>query len=329
MSSTTTLIRSITIYGGMPIFVFGIIGNLLNLLLLWPTRHNSCAFLFLFSSIVNFVVLFGLLTRILIVGFDVDWTPINLGWCKTRAVLTLTSNLISLSCICLASIDRFLNSCRQQKYRKWSRLSTARWAVAICVLIWIGHAVPYIVYYQILSFSSSDNKTSFTCSLVSNTYFTSYIIYFVYPVLYGVIPSTVLGVMGMMTYRNMNMLQLARQRQIVQRHLTLMLLVQIPIIIVSLIPFAVFAEYLLLTATMIKPADQVARETIIRNIFSLLFYMIFACPFFVFFISSPTFRQEAKILLLCRYRNRMLRNRVQRFTATGPILNANITPNIT
>ena len=328
MPSTTPLIRYITIYGGMPIFVFGIIGNLLNLRLLWPTRHNSCRFHFLSSSVVNFVFLFGLLTRILIAGFDVDWTPINLDWCKTRAVLTLISNLISLSCICLASIDRFLNSCRQQKYRKWSRLSTARRPVAICVLIWIGHAIPSIVYYQIVPFSSSGNKTSFTCSLVSNTYFNNYIIYFVYPVLYGVIPITVLAVMSMMTYRNMNMLQLARQRQIVQRYLTLMMLVQIPIIIVSLIPYAVFAEYLLLTATMIRPADQVARETIINNMFSLLFYMIFACSFVVFFISSPTFRQEAKTLLLYRNQNRMLRNRVRPFTATVPVLNTNGTPNI-
>ncbi|UJR19365.1 hypothetical protein I4U23_022494 [Adineta vaga] len=329
MSSATPLIRSITIYTGLPIFICGAVGNLLNLRLLWPTRHNSCAFIFLTLSFVNCIVLFyGLFTRILSVGFGLDWSPTNIGWCKTRVPFIQSSTLISFSCICLASIDRFLITCRQEKYRKWSRLSTARWAVAVAVFIWIGHAIPYIVYYQIVASSSSSNTTSFTCSLISETSYNNYRTYFVLPVFYGLIPTTVLTVMGVMTYRNINTLQLGRQRQAVQQHLTLMLLVQIPIIIGSTIPYVVFTEYLTLTATVIKSADQVTRENIINNIVNPLFYITFACPFFVFFISSPTFRQETMVLLLCRPKERISNNRIQPCVAPDPALTTKPISNI-
>ncbi|UJR18287.1 hypothetical protein I4U23_005190 [Adineta vaga] len=317
MSSTTSIISSITIYSGLPIFICGSIGNLLNLLLLWSTRRNSCGFLFLVSSIVNSIVLFyGLFTRILSVGFGVDWSQTNLIWCKTRVGLIQSSTLISLSCICLASIDRFLLTCRQEKYRKLSRLSTARWATAISTFIWISHSVPHFVYYQLLPSSLNSTTTSYTCVILSNTFYTNYRIYFVLVVFYGLTPITVLSVMGILTYRNMNMLQLDRQRHAVQRQLTLMLLVQIPIIIVSVLPFTIFTEYLTITATTIKSADQIARENIINNIVNPLFYVTFACPFFVFYISSPTFKKEAKVLLSCQRREKMTINRVQPGIAT-------------
>ncbi|CAF3980522.1 unnamed protein product, partial [Rotaria sp. Silwood1] len=119
MSSTNTIISSITIYVGIPIFLSGTLGNILNVRLLWRTRYNPCAFIFLVSSLINCIVLFyGLFTRILGIGFHLDWSITNRIWCKTRATLTQSSFLISLTCICLASIDRFFASCRQEKYRK-------------------------------------------------------------------------------------------------------------------------------------------------------------------------------------------------------------------
>ena len=63
----------------------------------------------IFNCIVLFDVLFDdLLTRILSVGFDLDWSNRNVIWCKTRIALTQTSFLISLRCFCLSSIDQYL-----------------------------------------------------------------------------------------------------------------------------------------------------------------------------------------------------------------------------
>ena len=123
MSSTNILIRQMTMYAGFSIFICGTIGNLLNLILLWETRQNSCGLIFLYSSMIKCIVLFyGLFTRILSVGFDLDWSSHNLIWCKIRIAFTQTSFLISLTCFSLSSLDRFLSSCRAEKYRKLSHL---------------------------------------------------------------------------------------------------------------------------------------------------------------------------------------------------------------
>jgi hypothetical protein len=79
---------------------------------------------------------------------NLDWSNTNLIWCKTCIAFTQTSFLISLTCFCLSSIDRFFVSCRQEKYRKLSRLSLSRWAIIIITLFWLGHSIPYLFYFQ-------------------------------------------------------------------------------------------------------------------------------------------------------------------------------------
>ncbi|CAF2879170.1 unnamed protein product [Rotaria sp. Silwood2] len=315
MSSNTTLIRSITVYGGLPIFICGTLGNLLNIRFLWRTRRNPCAFIFLVSSFFNCIVLFyGLFTRILSVGFDLDWSSTNRIWCKTRIAFTEASFLISITCICLASIDRFLISCRQEKYRKLSKLPLTRWAIIIIILFWFGHSVPYVAYAELIQ----NSKTGLTsCLLLINTAYANYLRYVALPVYLGLFPSTILTITGLMTYRNTNKLQMLRQRQLVQKQLTSMILTQIPIILFSTLPYIIFTEYTAVTSTMIKSTNEKAVELVVTNIATLLFYITFACPFFVFFASSASFRREAKRFFLCQKTNLFKTNRIQPYsTAT-------------
>ncbi|CAF3338371.1 unnamed protein product [Rotaria sp. Silwood2] len=319
MSSTNGLTSSITIYGGLPIFICGTLGNLLNIRLLWRTRRNPCAFIFLITSFINCIVLFyGLFTRILSVGFYLDWSTTNRIWCKTRTSFSQASFYISFTCSCLASIDRFLASCRQEKYRKLSRLSTAIWAVSLSIIFWLGLSIPYLVYLELLP-SSTTGSTS--CSLVRNDVFSNYQKYFAFPVYYGLLPSIILTIAGLLTYRNTTKLQIGRQRQVVQKQLTSMMLIQIPIILFSTLSYVIFTEYSTFTATMVKSTDQKAVELVIRNIVSITCYITFACPFFVFLASSKTFREDAKMLFLCQKINLWRPNQIQphSITAAGNI----------
>ncbi|CAF2131931.1 unnamed protein product [Rotaria magnacalcarata] len=120
MSLANSLAKLANIYLDLSIFIGGTLGNLLHNFLR-PNRRNSCVFLFLFSSLMNCIALFyGLFARILSDGFDSYWSTINRIWCKSRVALTPTTFLISLTCICLASMNRFFASCRQEKYRKFT-----------------------------------------------------------------------------------------------------------------------------------------------------------------------------------------------------------------
>ncbi|CAF2754142.1 unnamed protein product [Rotaria sp. Silwood2] len=231
MSSISELISSITIYLGVPILMCGTFGNLLNIRLLWRTRQNPCAFIFLAISFINCIVLFfRLFIRILSVGFHLDLSSKNLIWCKASAFFGQASFLISLTCTCLASIDRFLVSCRQEKYRKLSRLSIAIWAVILTFIFWLALFIPFVTNAQIVQNAFTG---LFSCIYVGNQAFVNYQTYFAFPVYYGLLPSTILTITGLLTYRNTNKLQTGRQRKLVQRQLTKMMLIQIPIILFS------------------------------------------------------------------------------------------------
>lgn len=308
MSSTAQLLRTIAVYGGLPILVCGIGGNILNIVGLWRTRQNPCGFIFLVSSSVNCLVLFyGLLTRILSVGFSLDWSNNNLIWCKNRVAFTQTCFLISLTCICLGSIDRFFASCRQTKFRRFSRLSVAKWAVIITTSIWLGHSIPYFVYSSLIQ---SPSTGSTVCAVIRIPAFTFYQTYIILPIYLGLLPTMILIGTGLMTYYNTNTLQLHRQRQAIQRQLTLMMLIQIPIVVLSTLPFSMFSMYTILSTSTVKSEYRRNVETIMNNVLTLVFYIAFACQIFVFFISSPAFRKEIQHFLLFWKQKPMHQNQI-------------------
>ncbi|CAF0948454.1 unnamed protein product [Rotaria sordida] len=153
---------------------------------------------------------------------------------------------------------------------------------------------------------------------VENQAFTNYQIYFAFPVCYGLLPSIILIITDLLTYRNTNKLQIIRQRQIFQKQLTSIMLIQILIILFSTLPYVIFfAEYSIFTAKMAKSTNQRAIELMITNIVSITCYITFACPFFDFFASSTSFRKEAKILFLCRKTTPLRTNQMVSYPTTS------------
>src|SRR5690349_20026217 len=80
------------------IFIFGIVGNILNCLVLSQRtlRTNSCAELFLVSSFVDLIsILIGLPTRIL-AGWELDPTT-TISWiCKLRAFIVFSTRTMAI-----------------------------------------------------------------------------------------------------------------------------------------------------------------------------------------------------------------------------------------
>lgn len=314
MSSSTNIVSAIAIYAGLPVFICGALGNLLNIRLLWRTRHNPCAFLFITSSFINCIILvYGLFTRILSVGFHLDWSTKNRIWCKTRIALTQTGFLVSLTITCLASIDRFLVSCRQEKYRKLSRLSYAIYAVIITGLFWFAIFVPYLVYAELIR---SPTTGLMSCSLIRNDAFSMYQNYFLFPLFFGLLPTIILLTTGILTYNNTKKLQENHQRQLVQKQLTSMMLIQVPTILLSTLPYVIFTEYLIFTASKIKSRDQKFVELLITHIVTIGSYVAFACPFFIFVISSQSFREDVKAYFQCKKLTKLKTNQVVPFSTS-------------
>ncbi|CAF4273745.1 unnamed protein product, partial [Rotaria sordida] len=68
IASWNNMLAHVNYYFSIFLFIFGVIGNILNILVLSQRslRSNPCAWLFLISSLANFIVLLsGLTTRII------------------------------------------------------------------------------------------------------------------------------------------------------------------------------------------------------------------------------------------------------------------------
>ena len=123
------------------IFIFGFIGNVLNILILAQRTLRSipCIYYFLISSIANLIsILFGLIPRI-ISTWQLDFTATQDIPCKIRAFILFTSRTVALWLITLATIDRWLissnlSSCRQLSSLKHAHLGSVAITIISCLM---------------------------------------------------------------------------------------------------------------------------------------------------------------------------------------------------
>ena len=132
MSSTTSdagliaylqkTVSQINFYCGILIFLFGIVGNILNILVLSrrPLRSNTCVMIFGISSITGIItILSGLISRILS-NLDIDISEKIVGICKLRGFILYAFRSITFWLIVLATIDRWLISSTNADLRNLS-----------------------------------------------------------------------------------------------------------------------------------------------------------------------------------------------------------------
>ena len=214
------------IYCGSVIFLAGVIGGLLNLIVfvsLRTFRESSCAFYLAIMSVVNIGQLFtGLLTRIMISGLDIDWTHTSLFYCKFRPFFLQCCVSTSFSCCCLATIDQFLATCSSRRWQKYSHIKVAACMTIVSIVVWILHGVPYLIFYEQI------DSAGVLCVITSEK-FKKYSNY-VYAILFvGVFPVVITTIFGLLALRNVR--QIAHRtvplvRRELDKQVTMIILVQ-------------------------------------------------------------------------------------------------------
>jgi hypothetical protein len=99
-------------YIPIPLLFFGIIGNILNILVFTRRtfRNNICVTYFLASTIFDsFAIIVGLLPRLLN-GFGADPSQSSASLCKLRFFITYFSGYTAAWFISLACVERYLSS---------------------------------------------------------------------------------------------------------------------------------------------------------------------------------------------------------------------------
>jgi hypothetical protein len=222
--------KEITIYCGTPIFIAGVMGALLNTIVflsLRTFRQSSCAFYLTIMSIFNVLVLIsGLLPLVLSALTGSDGTTTSLVYCKLRIYIQVVSIETSLTCFCLAIIDQYFATCSRPRWQQFCNIKLARRIITICVIIWMLHGIPYLVFYNNFLSPATNKITCMNTNYILDQYRT----YVIVLVLIGYLPIVIAALFGLMAYRNVQEIAyrvVPLVRRNLDKQLTVMVLVQV------------------------------------------------------------------------------------------------------
>jgi hypothetical protein len=267
--------QQFTIYAGFGLLLAGIVGNGMNVLILSTVRAyrtTPCTFYFLVGSIVNIIyILINLITRILSVGYGINYINNSNVLCKIRQFLLVTPSILSITCSCLAMIDQFFVTSRIAYLRRCSQIKWTHRIAFVVIIVWCLHGIPIILFYNISPISN-------TCTKI-NSAFAIYIIVYDLGIVCG-IPALIMLVFGWLTYRNIHrILVLAKEN--VDRQLVRMTLIQVGLVIISLVPYGIYNTYILITSSVTKDPDRQEKEYLAGTILSMVTYFYYVVCFLI------------------------------------------------
>jgi hypothetical protein len=188
-------------------------------------------------SIVNIgQLIFYLLPHIMVALIGTDKTETSLFYYKIRPYFAQLCLGSSLTCFCLATIDQYFATCFRPRWQQLCNIKLAHRLVIATTLFWMLHGITYLVYFDIIQ-SSTTNETTCTST---NLIFNAYRGYFFVLVLSGYLPIGIAALFGFLAYRNVQ--QLAYRavplvRRELEKQITVMVFVQVLVGIVTLTPY--------------------------------------------------------------------------------------------
>ena len=216
--------------------------------------------------------------------------------CKFRYYILHTFDLISLTCICMATFDRYLISSREVRLRQLSTTRQQTKLIILFIICLIGlHSIPIVIYYDVSQYWSMCYNNS-----------KIYLYYYLYTFqifLHGIIPILFFSVFGILTYKQLKIIKHTNNPGNLNsdKQLSRMLLL-ICIAIIIIINSILYAKYILVIFTDIN--QQLTSYIFIFYYISfILFYTNPVFSFYVFFISTPNFRKQVKKIFQCKIYN--------------------------
>ncbi|CAF1319895.1 unnamed protein product [Adineta steineri] len=304
-------------YFPYPFMIFGTIGLILNVAIFTRQSlcNNSCVQYLLFNTLSNFIVLYWVVTtRIVSDGYGDDLGLRSDSFCKIRYFLTYYSRTLSTWFIVLACIDRWLSSI-QAKQRFNKVLFARRVGFITCIICFISYA--HILF--LFGIQKDPVSLSVTCYALPGIYrlFSD----LQYLIFYALAPPIFMLIFGIITLRNIRrnrrlVIPLGITRNQIKNNLIkrrdsqllAMLLLQIFVIIIFTLPFAIQKLMDTLTLQLQRTAVQKAQWNLITAILRLLSYGSHALGFFFYTLSAKIFRVELlkimnRIYLWCTGKN--------------------------
>ena len=298
-----TISDSLNRYLPIFIYIFGIIGNCLNALVLLqrPLRLNPSAAFLAVSSIACLIAIVSGLTSRMMAGYAVDLT-VTIKWiCITRNYVLYTARTVALWMIAFATIDRWRSSSVNINLRQKSNVKNAQRGILIVFIFSCLVNTPITFCYEA-------NLTGSIRGCYASTYACRVITDLIYAIITTLLPLIIMAVFGLLTVRNVRHMrvrvqnltlslshqqhrtaatgperQQARKRD---RYLLKMLLVQVTLLCLFTCGHPIHKAYTSITANSAPPSVQSAIENFIFTLLTLLNFTASGMPFYIYTLTG-------------------------------------------
>ena len=286
--------------------ILGNIGLLCNIIIFRQAfyRRNSCSMYILFMSING---LFGLnISTIPVIYATNNFNPMNSNvvFCGLQFYLRHLFNEIMRTCLVLACFDQYVSCSRQAHIRALSRYEVARKIIPTITIFWSIIAIIPIMLRRL------ENNQCGIRSGLSMIFYTIYIV-----IVVGLFPLTALIVCEILLIKKLKIIKNPRVQPTLNsnvgniifrkrdRDMIRMLSVELCFFIITSIPAAIVAIYKLIIENLEKTNEQKEIDGfIIYFTQTFLLYIGNTLSFWVFLVTSRTYRLELKNMLLRLYR---------------------------
>ncbi|CAF0875862.1 unnamed protein product [Adineta steineri] len=297
-------------------FIFGLIGNLLNIIIFCRKhlRKNSCSVYFITTSIFNLLVIcLGIIPIVVTSYSSYDYSSHSIIYCKFRGYIMHVLLMISRSSVALACIDRFALCSPYVHIRALNQRRIAIRLILIACLLWFIIPIHIPVHVNI-QMPGRRCGTSGTYSVV----------YAIYAAIVTAIPLIIMVVFSSLTIHHLKHIRsrvhadmsiptmnIQSRLRIRKRdaQFTRILISVVILYFFSTILFPIYSMYTAFTFKIFKDANHMAIEGFLRYIaISFLIYVNSSSIFYIHLLASKAFRRECKQLFLQLYKRKQSNN---------------------
>lgn len=286
-------------YCALIVLIVGTLSNTLNIAVFIriKTFRQMPSSIFLLTSFIASIVLVwtGRFSQALNIISGIDMAAASPFFCAFRTVFGRISQNLALLCVGLVSIERFLITSRNERYRRLLTKWRASLIVLVLFLIYLAISIQDAISYYGAPLCRSPNAP---------VAYTQFVSYFSWVVTFGV-PLIILAIFSLLTWRNLRFSRQGRQNRL-QEQVNRMMFGQFALMFLSTLPIVLMRVYRLATDSQKKSLLQTTQETLAFNMATTFGYASPIGSFFIYYIISPVFRQSVRTTITCKKMIRVL-----------------------
>ncbi len=288
----------------LALIVVGTVGNLLNIFVFMrlKTLRQMTNSVFLIGSFTGSLILLWASrfpTSILTIT-GVNPLVGSIVYCKIRYLFGRWGLNMPFTCVCLASVDRFLITSRNASFRRFFTLKRAYILVMIFSLAYLAICMPDAIYYS---------GYSCTASATARATYKQFVTYFNL-IVTNVLSMSVLGTFSILTWYNLWSAGHGGHNRL-QQQVNTMMLVEFSMAFITTLPNFIYNIYSQATQSVVKSPLRTAEESLWSIVSTVLSFTIHVGTFYAYVIVSPAYRRNVRTALCFKKQNRVTSEHIQ------------------